>query len=458
MTETTPAPTTVGARDERAGRLRERLVGLARGEITGIAGMDLGLGYRDGSLWLRGHRADDLLDRYGSPLLVFDAERVRSNARALREAFGRHFSDVRLCYAMKACYVGPVLRTLLEEGVGLETMSDLELQLAQAHGALGPQLCSNGIGRSAEYNRRTAAASPFLTVVDAESDVAALERAVSGPDRLPVAVRVTPPSRDSGLFDRSGSKLGADHSGGSFDRVLQRCLASDRLHVAGLHAHQLTHCADLEQFRSAVRALATVAVGAERRYGIRFAYVDIGGGLESRFLFERAGARIEDFAAAAAAELAVLGHEVALVLEPGRWLVADAATVLCTVSGVKHNSGREWVIADAGASLLIPLPELVYHPLPVRLDGGPWRSTAVGDQTCDAQNVLCQDAELPPLGTGDRLALLNCGAYTTVFSSAWGHRLPTTLLVDGDRPPEVVFGPERQSAFWRALHGVDLTF
>nr|WP_246481425.1 alanine racemase [Amycolatopsis umgeniensis] len=388
-------------------------------------------------------------------MLVFDGDRLRSNAERVRSAFGRHFSDVRVCYALKACYTPEVVRTLLDAGVGIEVMSDLELQLAQAHGADGSVLCSNGIGRGDAYNRRTAAAAPFLTVVDSESDVDGLERFATAERPLEVAVRVSPAASGSVYFDAAGSKLGSDAGDGSFSRVLRRCLASDRLKVVGLHAHQLSHCADRELFAESVRGLAEVATRVEREHSIRLDVIDIGGGWETRFLFERAGADLDEFARVAAEELSRLGHDITLVVEPGRWLVADAATALCTVTGIKENSGRRWVIVDVGAELLIPLPELVYPPVPVKLGPRPWLEYAVADRTCDAQNVLCASAELPAPVIGDRLALLNCGAYTSVFASAWGHPLPTVLFREGGEVTEI-FGSAGRAALWSTLHGVDV--
>jgi diaminopimelate decarboxylase len=448
------------ARSHRARRIADRLEGLTPAEIASVAGLGLAHRYVDGELHLRDVPAQSLLEAYGSPLLVIDETRLRDNAKAAISAFEARFAEARVCYALKAGYVAPVVRGLLEAGVGLELMSDPELQLALAHGATAEALCLNGLGRSKAYNARTADLLPFLTVVDAESDVAALEAAMARTGQsLPVAVRVTPGSDDPDLFDVGGSKLGADWSGGSFDSLLRACLAAPHLDVVGIHAHQLSHCADIQQFREAVRGLVRVARSSERTHGITFRYVDIGGGLETRFLADRAGVTVDDFAEAAAVELAALGHPVAVVVEPGRWLVADAATVLTTVVATKRNSGRSWLITDVSAALLIPLPELVYHPLPGRLGeaGEHWDTYAVGDQTCDAQNILCPSARLPPTTVGDHMALLNCGAYTTVFSSAWAHPLPTTLLLDTAGQVTQVFGPAQQRDLWRTLHGVDIS-
>jgi diaminopimelate decarboxylase len=456
--EAAAAPRPGDARGLRARRIAERLEGLTRQEIGSVGDWDMAPHYADGVLHLRGVPAAELLERYGSPLLVIDETRARDNARAVRAAFEAHFANAKVCYALKASYVGPLVRGLLDAGVGLEVMSDPELQLALAHGAAPEALCLNGPGRGAAYNARTADLRPFLTVLDAESDVAALDRAAAEAGQvLPVAVRVTPGSDDDSLFDIGGSKLGADWAGGTFERLLRACLAAPHLEVVGIHAHQLSHCADLEQFRSAVRALVEVAARSERSLGITFDVVDIGGGLESRYLFERAGVEIDAFAEAAATELAALGHPVTVVVEPGRWLVADTATVLTTVIATKENSGRQWLITDVAASLLIPLPELVYHPLPGRTDSNDWTEYAVGDPTCDAQNILCPRAVLPATRVGDPLALLNCGAYTTVFSSAWARPLPATVSLGIDGRVTEVFGRTAQEEFWRLLHGVAIS-
>jgi diaminopimelate decarboxylase len=448
-----------GERALRAAGMMDRLVGLDPDEITGIDRLLPGLGYRDGALVVAGSPARELLEAHGSPLLVYDVARVRDNVRTMTDAFEARLPDVRVLYALKACYVRDVVRGILETGAGIEVQSDVELQVARHLGCGPERLSSNGLGRTSAYNASVADARPFLTVVDAASDLDGLEAALpADASPLPVAVRVTPQLEDGGMFDAGGSKLGSDWADGSFDALVDRCLASTRVRVVGVHAHLLTHCVDVEQYRAAVRGVVDVAIRTERRTGRRMEVLDIGGGFETRFLMERSGVSIDDFAAVAGDEIERLGHDVQVVVEPGRWAVADAGVALCTVGGTKVNSGRRWLITDIGASLLIPIPELVYHPVPVDLTGTPqWSEHAVGDSTCDAQDVLCSSASLPACEVGDALALLNCGAYTTVFSSAWGHRLPNVIVADRGEL-RTVFDLEAQTRFWEALHGVPVEF
>lgn len=439
------------SREHRARAISNRLHGLDQYELEHIDHLELGLSFSGGNLRLRDCPVDEYFDASNLPVLVFDGERLRSNYEALRSAFTREFSRVRVCYAVKACYFRPVLNVLAEAGASFEVMSQWEMQLVRSIGVDAGAICANGVGRTAEFAEELATLRPALTVIDSMSDLLRIEAAHSRQQSiLEVLIRVNPASTHNNNFIQAGSKLGTD-AGVELDHLVTACVASAAVRVVGLHSHVLSHCADLEQFRQAVRLQVATALDLRKRFGLETVVMDIGGGLESRFLFERSGAQLADFARAAAEEIGRLPSEVELVLEPGRWVVADAAIMLCSVSGEKTNSGRRWLITDVGAAILLPLPELVYHPVPAAL-GPEWDNFAIGDSTCDPQNVLCASALLPQVRVGDRLALLNCGAYTSVFSSAWSNPLPRMVFSDEGELTEV-FGLREQQAFWQALHG-----
>ncbi|WP_166657848.1 diaminopimelate decarboxylase family protein [Actinokineospora alba] len=411
------------------------------------------LHYRDGELSIIGgpvlddHLADD------NPSIVYSVPHALSRFGELRSAFRRHFDRVHIAYALKACYVRPVVRALVDAGAGLEVMSGLELAIARRAGCPGEAVVSNGVGMRPDHVRGVVEAGA-LVVVDNVGDLRRVDAAARAVGRrVRLGLRVTP---DVGgdRFVGSSAKLGCDWAGGGFLALVDEAKRATHCDLVALHAHQLTHAHDLDRYTAAVRGLADVARAVLAERGIRFETVDIGGGFDTGYLLAARGLAISDFADAAAKELAAIGYPFELVVEPGRFLVADAAVGLTSVTGEKQNGDRRWRVTDLGSNVLIPLPELAYHPVPLRWpSGGTWSRYDVGDGTC-APTVLCRDARLPDGREGLRLGVLNVGAYTTVFAESWAFPLPDIAVWDGNQLSHLVGSAER-AAMFTALHGVD---
>ncbi|MFI8101249.1 diaminopimelate decarboxylase family protein [Streptomyces sp. NPDC086023] len=443
-----------------ASRVRARdLIGLERHEVPAVHDLLDYLRYDDhGRLRVHGHDAHDLLTRAGAPLIWYLGDRVRANYQAVDGAYRARFPRHRTFAAVKACYVKECLTVLSEAGAGAEVMSALELQIALQTGFAPADIVSNGVGRSPRYADATVAAGVGLTVLDCLEDLATLAAACRRHGaRARVGLRVTPPVDHEGIYITPSSKLGVDWEGGEFLRLARAALDTPEVDVVALHAHQVTHCSQPAKYRAVLAGVADVARAVERELGLRFEVVDIGGGLETRFLLHRSGLGPEDFAAVAKEELDRIGYPFVLHIEPGRFLTADAAVGLTRVTAEKHNGDHRYLITEIGSNVLIDMAEVTYHPLPTVLPApdAPWAGFDVGDSTC-APALVCRSATLPDTPDNRTLLLLNCGAYSTVFTQLWAFRLPRYLFSDGDEPVRTLFDDEAQSAMYRALYGYEI--
>ncbi|MFE7271828.1 diaminopimelate decarboxylase family protein [Streptomyces sp. NPDC057623] len=425
----------------------DKLHGLRRDEHDDIAAILPYLDREDGLLTLYRTPYDGL---WGSaePSLIYLPDRARDNARSLKAAFAQYF-DVSLHFPLKSCYLPAIATALRADGHGVEVMSDLEWQLARRFGFTPEQVVANSPARTSKHRRELIAAETGLIGVDSVAELERIEDEARSQSRIArIAVRVNP-LNETGAFFTAGSKLGADLDGAA--DLVERALASRWCDVAALHAHQLRHCTDAHLFHRMVRGLAELAVQtapADRP----FPTVNLGGGLESRFLLERSGAKADDFAEAARDALGMLPVTPSVILEPGRYVVGDAAVGLTNVVGRKVNSSETWLISDLSSNVLIPLPDLAYHPVPLRLaPDTDWERVHVGDATC-APSHLCRSAELPSTAALDGLAVLNCGAYTSVYAELWAFPLPRIGVFEDGQLREV-FGPPQEADMFRALYG-----
>jgi diaminopimelate decarboxylase len=442
-----------------ASRVRARdIIGLERAEIIDIADLLDYLSYDEqGRLRVVGHDAGALLEQAGTPLIWYLGDRVRSNFHDIDNAFRRYFPNLRVFAAVKACYLKECLSVLHGVGAGAEVMSTVELQIARQAGFTPEDIVSSGVGRSPEYADATVRAGVGLTVIDCMED---LDRIIGAcrrhGQRARIGLRVSPSVDHEGIYITPASKLGVDWAGGDFLALARAALSAPEVEVAALHAHQVTHCSQPEKYRATIAGVARVAVEVERILNLRFPIIDIGGGIETRFLLRRSGLNAENFASVAAEELSIIDYGFQLRIEPGRFMTADAAVALTMVHSEKHNGGLKYLITEIGSNVLIDMAEVTYHPLPTVLPAqeSPWATYQLGDSTC-APALVCRDAILPDGPENRSLLLLNCGAYSTVFTQLWAFRLPRYMFSDGGAP-RVVFSDTAQRDMFRALYGYEI--
>jgi len=171
-----------------------------------------------------------------------------------------------------------------------------------------------------------------------------------------------------------------------------------------------------------------------QRAGINLQTVDAGGGLGIDYhagSFD-AAAKVREYAAAL--ESALGGFEGRLLLEPGRFLVAQAGALLARVLYVKRNGRKTFVITDAAMNDLIrPALYQAYHEIvPVRPREGKPRIVDVVGPICESGDFFAHDRKLPPVEPGDLIAILDAGAYGMAQSSNYNSRLRAAeVLVEG---------------------------
>jgi len=161
--------------------------------------------------------------------------------------------------------------------------------------------------------------------------------------------------------------------------------------------------------------------------------LDVGGGLGVRYHNEKAPSP-RDFADAVAPPIKQAG--LALLYEPGRYLVANAGVLVTKVLYRKHAGGKDFVVVDAGMTDFVRPSHYNAHHDIVPLQGGarPEELVNVVGPICESGDFLALDRKLPAVAPGEYLAVLGTGAYGFVMSSTYNQRpRPPEVLVEGDR-------------------------
>ncbi|MDR3378567.1 MAG: diaminopimelate decarboxylase, partial [Verrucomicrobiae bacterium] len=164
--------------------------------------------------------------------------------------------------------------------------------------------------------------------------------------------------------------------------------------------------------------------------------IDAGGGLGIDYHggpFDPA-AKVAEYAVAI--QHALTGFEGRLLIEPGRFLVAQAGALVTRVLNVKRNGKKTFVIVDAAMNDLIrPALYQAHHDIvPVRKRPGRGRTVDVVGPVCESGDFFARDRQLTHVEPGDLVAILDAGAYGMAQSSNYNTRLrPAEVLVKGSR-------------------------
>ncbi|NIH79515.1 type III PLP-dependent enzyme [Amycolatopsis viridis] len=360
-----------------------------------------------------------------APCLVVDTGAVAARVRQ----FGREFPRSRLCYAVKANPEPAVLRAVLAAGGGFDVASPAEIDACLAAGAEPAALSyGNTIKKATDIAFAHARGVRDFTT-DSEGDLAALAEHAPGAS-VSVRILVDGPASATPF----GQKFGCEP-----DRAAELLVAAVRLGLdpAGVAFHVGSQQPDPQAWETGVAAAAKIFAECAAA-GVQLRRLNLGGGFG--VTYREAVPPLESYARTIrAAVRAHFPREPEVLLEPGRAVVAEAGLIRTEVVLVSTRFGRRWVYLDVGR--YNGLAETENEAIPYRLDPpdryGPRGPVVIAGPTCDGDDVVYQRTpyELPlSLRAGDRLDILDAGAYTASYSSVAFNGIPPlpTYCLEGD--------------------------
>ena len=393
-----------------------------------------------GHLSMRGQDLVDLADRFGTPLYVVDAERIRENYRRFRNAFSS-YSRVLVAYAYKANPNLAICSILKEEGAGAEVVSGGELYIALKVGVPPENIVFDGVSKG--ENELRMAIDKEIGAINVESlqELEKIEKIASElGKKANIGVRLNPDvpvrTHPHDITGAKSSKFGMD-----FKTALKAYgVAKGLKHVEikGVHIHIGSQITQIEPFKRAVLKLFDL-ISVLKRMDICLEYIDFGGGLGIKYSGPK-----EDYIMKYASCLLKLASskirelelgKPRLIFEPGRYIVADSSILLTRVNYVKEVYGRKWVLVDAGMNDFVrPAMYGAVHELISVNKRGRGERYDIGGTVCESSDVFRRNVKLPKMEPGDLLAILDVGAYGICMSSQYNSRpRPAMILIDGSR-------------------------
>ena len=390
----------------------------------------------EGTLWIGRVPATSLVERFGTPLVVFDAgvfERNLAEYEAACDAGG-----IALAYACKALLVVGIARRLrAHPGIALDVCSLGEILTAERAGVPAARMYLHGCGKSDEELDAALEGRVARIIVDGISELERLAvragaRAVAADIGLRINTGIAAHTHE---FVRTG---GENTKFGIAPRELEQALTilrTSRMRLTTLHAHIGSQIFEEAPYAASLETLLEVAA-ASARCGTAISELIVGGGFGveedvASPAFDRAGV-LADLARRTREGAERLGIPAPrLGVEPGRDLVAAAGTTLYRVVAIKDAGDRRFVVIDGGMADN-PRPAIYgafHQPLVARsaARGMLGRATICG-RSCENDELV--EAELPrDLALGDLLGLCTTGAYTYAMASNY-NRFPRPAVVE----------------------------
>ena len=414
----------------------------------------------NGHLWIEDCDTVALAERFGTPLYVMSEAQLRANCRTLRQAFERYWPQgpVELLPSLKANYVLAIRELLNREDVGCDVFGPHELEIALRAGVPPERISVNGSAKSTALLRAAVVAGATLTLDSAHELESVMAIAMELDTTASIRLRIRPDhealTEESDFFPgvaiRDAAQLYKPGIEPSAARALGRAaLSHPHLQLTGLMTHLGRHKADPDMWgRMATGFGETVADLCRAWAPWRPRELDIGGGLpaprDPTHPARRPAPAVDHFAqsigVALAASLTGGGVDpagIALQIEPGRSLFADAGIHLSRVAHVKTQTrpvASRWIEVDTTEMFLPDLLIEHVHFTPVFASQAEMPATGAAHIvgiSCGF-DLLARDVPAPAVEAGDLVAFLDTGAYQDAAATNFNALArPGTVLVSG---------------------------
>lgn len=383
-----------------------------------------------GHLVIGGADAVELTERFGTPLYVVDEQRVRENYQRFYRAFAERWPNLLICYALKANFNLAICKILQKEGAGADVSSGNELRNALGVGIPGNYMVFNGNYKSLP-ELELAINNEVMINVDSLQELETIEGLTSRlGKRARIGLRVNPdvktpthPYIATGLRE---SKFGFDVTSGQAFEAYKLASRMRNVEIVGIHSHIGSQILDVKPFEEEAEKLMALVAEVKEKLKINLQFVDLGGGIGVPYKPDDPELKPEDVAEHVVSVVKRVVEKKnlpspTLVLEPGRYIVADSSVLLARVGYTKERPGMPtWVAVDAGMNALIrPALYGAYHHIELanKIREKNEKLVNVAGPLCESGDFLGKERKLPAAEPGDLAVIFDVGAYGLAMSS-----------------------------------------
>lgn len=375
----------------------------------------------DEQMLIGGVKATDIARRYGTPVYVSDEDAIRENYQAIYGAFARRM-PTRINFACKANANLAILRILEQEGSCIDAVSIGEVETCLRAGFSPDRILYTGVNVSnAELEAVAGRGVPIN--IDSLSELDRLARITT---EIPISFRVNP-EVGAGHHEKVVTGAKSTKFGVPKPQIVEAYSRALDLgfRPIGLHAHIGAGVQVVEPFAAVTDVLVSIAQELESKLGLDLEFIDIGGGIGIPYRPEDHPMDLELLAEEVTRRIREGSSAETVIIEPGRYIIADTTVLLATVNDIKSTPDKMYAGTDAGFNTLVrPAFYGSYHHVAVANKFGRPGSVVydIVGPICESGDYLAKDRVLPPLEEGDLICVYDAGAYGFTMSSHYNMR------------------------------------
>jgi diaminopimelate decarboxylase len=382
---------------------------------------------RNDHLIIGGCDTTELAEEFGTPLYVFDEAGLRARCAEFKTEFGKLYPDTTVLYASKAFTCKAMVQLVKEEGLGLDVVSGGEMGIAHSVNFPLKTAYFHGNNKSAEELEMALKLGVGRIVVDNFHELKMLGK-MAGKQGADILLRLAPGiDPHTHQFNTTGtvdSKFGFTLA--TWEEAVKTAMTTDNLRLVGLHVHLGSGIFEIEPYRKAVEVVLNFAAKMKQKHGFDLKEFDVGGGFGVQYVVDAVPPPVSAFAEVIISELTGTCNRLKLnrpqlIIEPGRSIVARNGLALYHIGSIKDIPGvRRYVAVDGG------MGDNIRHPmygaiqealLANKISAALTEKVTICGKFCESGDILIRDIDMPPVSTGDILAVAGCGAYCVPMSS-----------------------------------------
>ncbi len=388
--------------------------------------------YQANQLYAENIPVTAIADQFGTPTYIYSKKHIIEQFKSYQDSLQGTTSLI--CYAVKANSNIAILNILAKLGAGFDIVSRGELERVLAAGGKANKIVFSGVGKSFDDITRALDVGVYCFNVESVNE---LDRIQTIAERMgkkaPISLRINPdvdakthPYISTGLKE---NKFGIDIA--EAERIYEYASTLKNLDIKGIDCHIGSQLTTLDPFLDALDRLLVLTDKLIQK-GITIEHLDLGGGLGVCYHDEKPPVAQEYIQAV---RERLIGRDLTLLFEPGRYIVANAGILVTRIEYLKDTTHKNFAIVDAAMNDLIrpALYEAWMNIQPViQKQEQPKQYDIVGP-ICETGDFLGKDRSLS-VNEGDLLAIFSAGAYGFAMSSNYNSRARAAeVIVEGDK-------------------------
>lgn len=408
---------------------------------------------KNGHLMWDGCDTVELAEKFGTPLYVFSQTKIEEKCQELQQDFVEKYENVRVAFASKAFSTLAMLKIVEKQGFSLDVVSDGELYTAIKADFPAEHIEMNGNNKSIEELEMAIDYGVGRIIVDSLQEVDLIAAIAKEKGKIVnILFRITPEVNvDTHSFISTGqkdSKFGIPIDEAILFPQIENAINTPEVNFLGFHFHVGSQLFDNNAHLAAVRIALDLVKMVKERFDYEIKELNFGGGYGVRYTEADQPKPFSYFTDGMMEEVLAFCEQEnypqpAVVIEPGRSIVAEAGISLHTIGAIKELPGlRKYVSIDGGMTDNIRpgLYEAEYTGiLANKADKATAEKVTVSGKACESTDILVKDIELPNVEAGDIFATFSTGAYGYSMANNYNKlAIPAVVLAKAEQADVIV--------------------